>query len=182
VAAAAVPHFIGRNFDQICFVVEDLDEAKAFWTRALGIENWSTAMDLAKGQTEKEYWGEPGDFEFSCLYGAVGNVVVELARHDGGSSLYKDWLDEGGNGPHHVGFLLADSEEYARACAVLSDYGLTKAMGGFSHFPGGECRWSYWDTRQWLGCYAELYYLDGAAALEGMAQVKAGEVINLTGS
>lgn len=177
---ANVPDFIGKNFDQICFVVEDLDEAKAFWGRALGIEHWSSALDLAKEQTEKEYMGKPGEFEFSCLYGAVGPMLVELARPDGGENVYKDWLEENGPGLHHVGFLLADEEEYDRASGVFVDEGIVKVMGAFAELPGGACRWSYWDTRETLGVYTELYYLDGEA-LVGMDRLKAGEIMNLTG-
>src|SRR3954453_1926246 len=175
------PAFIGRSFDQICFVVEDLDEAKEFWGRALGVENWSSALDLAKGQTEKEHLGKPGNFEFSCLYGYAGPVLVELARHDSGEGLYKDWLTVNGPGLHHVGFLLADSEEYDRATTVFADEGLIKAMGGFFESDGGECRWSYWDTRATLGVYTELYYIAAEGMLEAMKQMKAGAVINMTG-
>ncbi len=106
------PSWIGRGLDQICFVVEDLDEAIEYWTRVNGIETRGRAYDLAKGQKEKEYWGEPGDFECSCAYGAVGDLVVELARHEHGREHLSDWLDERGVGPHHIGFRVADADEY----------------------------------------------------------------------
>ena len=42
-----VPTFIGSAFDQICFVVEDLDTAIEHWTKVSGVKRWSKAYDLA---------------------------------------------------------------------------------------------------------------------------------------
>ena len=44
------PSFIGRQFDQICFIVRDLDEAIDYWRRVNGVERWSKAYHLAHGQ------------------------------------------------------------------------------------------------------------------------------------
>jgi hypothetical protein len=43
-----MPGLIGRAFDQLCFVVEDLDAAIGYWRRVNGVERWSKAYDLAK--------------------------------------------------------------------------------------------------------------------------------------
>lgn len=129
----------GWHFDQICFVVDDLDDAIEFWKRTNGIEAWDKAIDLAKEQTEKEYWGEPGNFQFSCAYGFAGDTLIELARHDGGESVYKDWLDERGPGPHHVGVRLTDAAQYSRAHADYSSDGLKVAMAGVFEGPFGNC-------------------------------------------
>jgi catechol 2,3-dioxygenase-like lactoylglutathione lyase family enzyme len=179
VSSEIVPAFIGRTFDQICFVVQDLEEAMEFWRRTKGVDVWSVAIDLAKDQTDKEYLGEPEDFNFSCAYGFLGETMIELARHESGKSLYKDWLDEGGRGPHHIGFRLADAEELAKAEAAYRSTGVEKAMGGLFQTPTASCRWSYWDTRRAIGCYAELYFLGGDAE-ERMARMKAGEAVDIT--
>jgi hypothetical protein len=52
-------------------------------------------------------------------------------------------------------------------------------MGGLFQTPTASCRWSYWDTRQAIGCYAELYFLGGDAE-ERMARMKAGEAVDIT--
>ncbi|MCB5945505.1 VOC family protein [Acidocella sp. KAb 2-4] len=174
-----IPKYIGRRFDQISFVVRDLDEAMEFWRRTNGIEAWDKAIDLAKSQTEKEYWGKPGNFQFSCAYGFAGDTLIELARHDGGDSIYKEWLDQHGVGPHHVGFRFEDEAEYNRAQSDYLAAGLVKAMGGFFKGPHGDCRWSYWDTRKQIGCYTELYYLTGELAAR-LARLKAGEAVSIT--
>jgi len=176
---SGVPSYIGRAFDQICFVVEDLDAATDYWKKVNGVDNWLLAIDLAKEQTEKEYWGRESDFQFSCAYGFSGNVLIELARHDGGESLYRDWMDERGRGPHHIGFLLEDPDEYARAKESYEASGLVQAMTGFLDGPT-ICRWSYWDTRESIGCYTELYYVAGEGT-DQMKRLRAGETVELAG-
>jgi catechol 2,3-dioxygenase-like lactoylglutathione lyase family enzyme len=169
----------GRQFDQICFVVRDLDAAVDFWRKTNQVQTWNVAIDLARDQTEKEYLGRPGNFQFSCAYGFAGDVLVELARHDGGDSIYGDWLDARGAGPHHIGFRQTDADDYARAEARYRGLGLQKAMAGFFQGPFGNCRWSYFDTRAQIGCYTELYYVDGQIA-DRMDRLKRGENVSIT--
>jgi hypothetical protein len=88
--------FIGRSFDQICFVVPDLEKAMDYWRNTNGVQAWSVVYDLAKTQIEKEYLGRPGNFQFSCAYGYAGDTLIELARHDGGDSIYRDWVEREG--------------------------------------------------------------------------------------
>jgi hypothetical protein len=173
-------NFLGRSFDQICFVVPDIEKAVDEWRRTNGVEAWSIAYDLAKGQVEKEYLGEPGDFQFSCAYGFAGDVLIELARHDGGKSVYNDWISSRGYGLHHIGFRLESAEEFTRADKHYHSLGLAKSMGALFSNPAGNCRWAYYDTRATLGCYTELYYLDGEFP-SYMDRMRAGEIVSLTG-
>jgi len=157
------PAFIGRTFDQICFVVHDLDEAIDYWRRVNGVERWSKAYHLAHGQRDKKYWEVPEDFQFSCAYGFAGTTLIELAEHDGGRSVYKDWLDEHGPSMHHIGFRLDTMAEYETAMQHYRDQGIKEAMSGWFHAPDGNCKWAYVDTRASIGCYTELYCVDGIA-------------------
>ncbi|PLP95279.1 hypothetical protein CYD26_05355 [Pseudomonas sp. FFUP_PS_473] len=172
-------NLIGRKFDQICFVVPDLEAAMRMWSETNGVAVWNVAEGLAREQIEKEYRGQPGDFQFSCAYGFAGDTLIELARHDGGNSLYKDWIDSRGYGPHHIGFRQASAEEYALAEQHYRDLGIEKAMAGFFQGPFGNCRWSYWDTREQIGFYTELYYVDGELN-ERMAALRRGENVSIT--
>jgi catechol 2,3-dioxygenase-like lactoylglutathione lyase family enzyme len=175
-----VRDYLGARFDQICFVTQDLDQSIAYWRKTNGVQNWAVAIDLGKHQTEKEYWGRPGDFQFSCAYGFSGETMIELARHDGGRSLYGDWIADKGYGVHHIGFRLPDSAGYEKAISDYESDGFVRAMGAYFQSPAGSCRWSYYDTREAIGCYTELYYLDGGA-LEVMERHKRGEEVQLMG-
>lgn len=166
--------FLGRSFDQICFVVHDLDQAIDHWRRVNGVQRWSKAYHLAQGQIDKKYWGEAEDFQFSCAYGFAGNTLIELAEHDGGRSVYKDWLNSHGESMHHVGFRLETAPEYVAAMEHFAAQGIPEAMSGWFHAPGGNCKWAYLDTRKSIGCYTELYYVDGVA-LEAFENFRGGK-------
>jgi methylmalonyl-CoA/ethylmalonyl-CoA epimerase len=64
---------------------------------------------------------------------------------------------------HHIGFRLEDAAEYEAAMQHYRDSGIVEAMSGWFHAPGGNCKWTYVDTRASIGCYTELYYVDGVA-------------------
>jgi catechol 2,3-dioxygenase-like lactoylglutathione lyase family enzyme len=170
---------LGRKFDQICFVVKDIPAAVEFWRKTNNIEAWNIAYDLAKEQTDKEYYGKPGNFQFSCAYGYAGETLIELARHDGGDSVYNDWLQVNGQGPHHVGFRLDNEKDLREAETQYEALGLKKAMAGLFQGPFGNCRWAYYDTREQIGCYTELYYVDGEIAAR-MERLKHGENVSIT--
>ena len=176
---APINSFLGRRFDQICFVVRDLEQAMDYWRATNGVTAWNVAEGLAREQSGKEYRGKPGDFQFSCAYGYAGETLIELARHDGGASVYGDWLEERGPGLHHIGFRQDSEEEYRLAEAHYLSLGIEKAMAGLFEGPFGNCRWAYFDTRAQLGCYTELYYVDGEIA-ERMERLKRGENVSIT--
>ncbi len=131
-----------RSFDQICFVVRDIEQAIEYWRQPTGIDAGNVAYDLALHQTEKEYYGKPGDFQFSCGYGYAGETLIELARHDGGDSVYNDWIQSGQKGPHHVGFRLTTPEDYAEAEQHYQQAGLVNAMASSFSGPFADCRCS----------------------------------------
>ncbi len=175
----SVQNMLSKRFDQICFVVEDLQQAMDFFSKTNGVEVWNVAEGLSQTQKEKEYYGQPGDFQFSCAYGFAGETLIELARHDGGKSVYKDWLDDKGKGPHHIGFRQKDAAEYAQAEQHYLDLGIAKAMAGFFEGPFGNCRWAYFDTRDQIGCFTELYYVDGELD-QRMSELKSGKNVSIT--
>lgn len=161
---------IGKSYDQLCFVVDDIEAAIEYWRRVNGVETWDIVRDLGKYQTEKTYYGKEGDYQFSCAYGMAGSILIELAHHEGGSSVYDNWS----GGPHHIGFRLPDAESYDAARAHYDAQGFEVAMSGYASGETGGCRWCYYDTRSLIGCYSELYCLEGAAP-ERFRRFMAGE-------
>jgi hypothetical protein len=167
--------FIGKRFDQIAFVVEDLDEAQKTFRDLYGIDGWSVWYDLAKGQARKTYKGEEEDFQFSCAYGFTGDVLIELCRHDGGRSIYKDWLDTKGPGLNHFAFRLESDEEFENAGKIFEESGSPYVMGGEMV---GTGRWGYFDTVEEIGVYTEIYWC-APFVLDIFERMKQGEVIAL---
>lgn len=173
--AKSLTRFIGREFDQVALVVHDLTAGKENFGNFYGIQSWNTWHNLADGQINKVYRGTPGDYQFSCAYGYVGDVQVELCHHDGGRSVYKDWIDQHGQSLHHLGFRLDHRDEYEAACATFIQQGAPLAMGGEIE---GAGVWAYFDTVNQLGCYTELYW-SAPAVLEIFERMKRGEQVEI---
>jgi catechol 2,3-dioxygenase-like lactoylglutathione lyase family enzyme len=171
----AMPTFIGKRFDQVAFVVEDLATAQDFFRQAFGIGPWSVWNDMARGQAFKTYRGEPEDFQFSCAYGFSGDVMIELCHHDGGRSIYKDWLDTRGGGLHHIGFRVADAEEFETAKVLMAERGNELAMGGGRE--SGVAAYAYFDTVEEIGCYTEIYFV-APQLLEVFDRMRRGEIVD----
>ena len=138
----SVQNMLSKRFDQICFVVEDLQQAMDFFSKTNGVEVWNVAEGLSQTQKEKEYYGQ-------------------------------------GKGPHHIGFRQKDAAEYAQAEQHYLDLGIAKAMAGFFEGPFGNCRWAYFDTRDQIGCFTELYYVDGELD-QRMSELKSGKNVSIT--
>lgn len=47
--------------------------------------------------------------------------------------------------------------------AHYASLGIAIAQSGWFRAPEGNCKWCYADTRKTIGCYTELYYVDGVA-------------------
>ena len=173
---AAASRFVGKQFDQVAFVVERLEPAQQQFGAFYGISNWNVWRNLADGQINKSYRGTAGDYQFSCAYAYVGELQVELCQHDGGRSIYKDWLDTRGPSLHHLGFRLDTRAEYDAAAASFVSQGAPLAMGGEIENTGV---WAYFDTVAQLGCYTELYW-SAPHVLKIFEQMKRGEQVSLT--
>jgi Glyoxalase/Bleomycin resistance protein/Dioxygenase superfamily len=169
------PNMISRQVDQVAFVVDSLENALPKFKKLYGIDHWNLWLDLAKGQSGKRYYDAPGDFEFSCAYGYVGDVQIELCQHDSGRSVYKDWLDTKGPGLNHWGFRMETQEAYNAAAANFIKLGAPFAMGGDLPGIGG---WAYFDTVELIGCYSEIYWsVPRVTAL--FERMKRGETVSL---
>ena len=161
--------YLSDKLVQVAYVVEDFEEAFAFFKNSLGIEKFAVWENITENQTEKIYRGQPGTFEFSAAYAYSGETQIELCKHISGNNVYKDWTDEKGIGIHHVGYLLDNEAKYHQAFAHLSS-NFEVAMAGLSDY---RCRWSYFDTRAILGSYTEIYWLPEEFKIL-FAKIKAG--------
>jgi catechol 2,3-dioxygenase-like lactoylglutathione lyase family enzyme len=169
------PPFFRERFDQVAFVVEDLESACNYWREMYGVDGWSVWSDLANGQVDKTYYGQPEDLQFSCAYAFVGDVLIELCHHDGGRSVYKDWLNTRGPGLNHIGFRLRDGDDFEEAADVFLKRGARFAMGAVMPNTG---RFAYFDTVGEIGVFTEIYYCV-PMVLEIFERMKRGEAVEL---
>ena len=87
---------------QIAIVVRDIDDALEKYHRVLGWGPWNVYEHRPPSLHDTRLHGEPTEFTMIGAETHVGSIVVELLQPCEGPSIYKEWLDEHGEGLHHI--------------------------------------------------------------------------------
>ena len=140
--AVANSPFKQENFHHTGVVVKDIDNAIAY-LESLGIGPFSMPDNVKwvdipfKG----ELHGKPAEWSVKISNASVGNHEIELLQPSGGPSILQEFLDEHGEGVHHVAYL---AENVKKELEKLSGHGieiLTSAnldTGGFAYIRTGN--------------------------------------------
>lgn len=157
--------YLAAGIQQVAFVVRDIAAAERFFAGKLGVSRFCRFNDFPVD--EPEYRGGAGDFRYHLSLGYAGDLAIEIIQHVSGSSIYKEFLDERGEGMHHLGFLVEDHDSTVRNFAAN---GYPVVQGGRV----GGSRFAYFDARTVCGAYLETIMLD-AEGRESFARIKRGE-------
>lgn len=134
---------------QLAYVVRDLDAALRYWTETLHAGPFFVLEHCPLA--DQRYYGRPAATDITVALGNSGALQIELIQqHDAGPSVYRDFLDAGRSGVHHIGLMPVD---YAAQCAHY------RALG---HRAAFECSLGgapvvYFDTLERVGHYIELW-------------------------
>jgi methylmalonyl-CoA/ethylmalonyl-CoA epimerase len=133
---------------QMAFVPRDVDKALDHWL-TLGAGPF---FKLENRQFSAcQYRGRPVGTTIDAYLGYWGDVQVELIRQrDDGPSVYRDWLDAGREGVHHLGVVVPDLAAARARCErvgyevvqeIQGDDGMRifYAAAGSPDFPMIEC-------------------------------------------
>jgi catechol 2,3-dioxygenase-like lactoylglutathione lyase family enzyme len=157
--------YIAAGIQQVAFVVRDIAAAERFFADELGVSRFCRFEDFQV--TEPVYRGGAGDFHYHLSLGYAGDLAVELIQHLSGRSIYREFLEEKGEGMHHLGFLVPDHERAVRDFAAA---GYPVVQGGVV----GGSKFAYFDARAACGAYLETLCLDDEGR-EIFAKIKRGE-------
>lgn len=146
---------------QLAYVVHDLDAALRYWTEILRTGPFFVLEHCPL--EDQRYYGAPADTDISVALGNSGALQIELIQqHNDAPSVYRDFLDAGRTGVHHIGLM---PEDYAAQCARY------RALG---HRAAFECTLGgaplvYFDTLDAVGHYIELW--DNSPVFKDLFQV-----------
>ena len=116
-----------KGINQIAIVVENLElVAKNYWD-ILGIGPWAIFDWEAPLVYDRKYHGKAAWAREKIALVQVGDVQLELVQPVDGPSIYRDWLDEHGEGIHHMNFLVDDVDE---AAEILVKEGFPSLQSG----------------------------------------------------
>jgi hypothetical protein len=141
--------FADRNFMQFCWLVPDLDEAMATWTRTAGLGPFFRFDQVA--YDKPQYRGKPGgNAHITAAIAQAGDVQIEVVCvHDKQPSIWQEGPTAGKSGFHHAAVYCRDYDAtvaaYVKGGSELIFSGL---MMGF--------RVGWFDTVRALGFFTEL--------------------------
>ena len=152
---------------QIAYVVRDMERALDYWTKYL---NAGPFFLLEHAPLEDQrYRGAASNADVSLALGNSGSVQIELIYCENDApSVYREFLDAGKSGVHHLGLM---PENFTETCEYFASRGHEKA---FECTVGGAPL-AYFDTVDSLGHFIELWdnnpaYLDLFRLIEDAAK------------
>ena len=107
-----------KGINQIAIVVENLELVAENYWNILGIGPWAIFKWEAPLVYDRKYHGKTVWAREKIALAQVGDVQLELVQPVEGPSIYRDWLEERGEGLQHMNFLVDDVDEAAEVLAV----------------------------------------------------------------
>lgn len=139
------------------YVVNDLDMEIERWWNTLGVGPWFTMRGLVV--PEVDYRGEPTTLEMSIALANSGNMQIELIeQHSAGRSCYREFLDSGRVGFHHMSWWMEDYDQ-VRERASEAGWGVLQA-GDINGI-----KFCYFDTEHSAGVVTEIMELNDITSM-----------------
>jgi glyoxalase/bleomycin resistance protein/dioxygenase superfamily protein len=162
-AESAVQGILGRPLmiSQIAVVVKDLEKTMEQYTKLLGWGPWNVYRHVPPRLHDTVIRGQEVEYTMLGAETHVGDMGFEILQPLEGPSIYKEWLDEHGEGLHHVAVMLHDFEESTLLKQKFDAIGSSVLMGGR------------------IGPTIEFFYLDTEPALKIILESGSGHAIDL---
>ena len=137
-----------RNIFQTAWVVDDVESACDSWTKNFGVGPFYV-FEFGDTFTDVLYRGKPGKFHILLALAQAGQTQIELIQPIVQESVYRDSVDSGTTGFHHV---CAWTNDLDADLAKFREIGCASVFSATN----GDTRFAYFDTRRYIGCMFEI--------------------------
>ena len=147
---------LGTNrVTQVAIIVKDMEESKKKFAEFFGVPvpDHNPGGDFKI--TGTEYMGEPAP-EANCylaFFDVGPGLQLELIQPNGVATTWQDYLDDHGEGIHHIAFVVDDMPEGVKNC---EEFGMKVVQRGKYRDASGE--YTYLDATDSLKCVIELLH------------------------
>ncbi len=142
------------RFSQVGFVVHDIEATKQVYAALFGVEAPPTSDGGEYEITRCSVRGEPAP-EAKCklaFFDLRPGVQLELIQPNEAPSVWRDILNEKGEGIHHIAFNVDDTDAVVRV--LTEEYGAEVEQHGI--YGDGSGQYTYLDAQKTLKCRIEL--------------------------
>jgi len=140
---------LGGEFHQVAFVTRDLDAALDRFETVFPGRRWRIYTFDSATHATAERDGEPTAWVVRLALGD-GSPQVELVEPVSESGIHREWLEQRGEGFHHVGIVVDSVPD------SLRELGRTALISGTGFGIDGSGAYAYVDTSAELGYLVEL--------------------------
>ncbi len=146
---------LGNHFvTQIGILVNDIERVSTAYAEFFGLEKPEIIITDIEEVAQTRYNGEVTEARAKLAFFEMGSLQLELIEPDHQPSTWRDYLNEHGEGPHHIAFVIEGMKE---KIMLLEGKGFPLQQKG--EYTGG--RYAYMDTFKELKVLVELLENDG---------------------
>ena len=140
------------NIIQVAVIVKDIEATKKKYAEFFGVEAPPTIGAGDFEITQTEYMGNPAPrAQCKMAFFNVGdNLSFELIEPNGEKSTWQDFLDEKGEGLHHIAFGVKGTDNVVAAC---EKFGMITTQRG--KYGDGSGEYAYLDATKDLKLFIE---------------------------
>jgi len=139
-------NFTNLKVDQLGYVFKDIEKQAKIMESMFGFSKFI----FGDWQTHTmKFRGNNSEITFRQAFSRLGSTQVELIQWKSGDSPYKEFLDKGNEGFHHIACYIEDMDSYIKEFE----------KNGIAILQEGEVlntRIAYMDTQDTFGTYVEL--------------------------
>ena len=100
-----------RRVTQVGLVVKNIEEARAAWAKLLDVAEPPIVETEGWESSHMTFKGKSSEGRAKLAFFRLENISVELIQPIGGPSTWQGFLDEHGNGIHHIAFNVENLDE-----------------------------------------------------------------------
>lgn len=144
---------LGTNIvAQVGLIVKDVEESKKKWAKFLGVDVPATQPIGDYAVTGTEFNGKPAPnaYCWMAFFDVGPGMQLELIQPNDEPSTWRNYLEEKGEGIHHIAFQVKDSKT---AVANAEAAGLKRVQRGV--YGDGSGEYNYFDAPD-LKCVIEI--------------------------
>ena len=134
---------------QIGILVEDIEKVSQAYASFFGVEAPPITVTDVVEVAQTEFMGQPSEARAKLAFFDMGSLQLELIEPDQHASTWRNYLNEHGEGPHHIAFEIEGMKEKIQ---LLNEQGFALQQKG--EYTGG--RYAYMDTFKELKVLIEL--------------------------
>ncbi len=140
------------SIDQVAVVVRDLDQSMERYTNELGIGPWAVYTFAPDWIRDMTFRGKEQGYVMKLAICNVGPIMYELIEPVQGPNAYEEFLNEHGEGLHHLGYFVEDIDA---EISKMESQGFSLLQSGRGFGTANDGAYAYFDTERTFGCILE---------------------------